>query len=145
MASKILNLQLKKQNSNSVALDTYIDVSMTASTINNKLAIGKNSDVSAVKNSIRNIFTWIKGERILDPEFGTEISKLLYEPINTYNNEKIVSEIKSAVAKYEPRAEIDKIYVENDLNNTENNTIELEIIWHVTGLPNEKYSEKVVL
>lgn len=145
MASKILNLQLKKQNSNSVALDTYIDVSMTASTINNKLAIGKNSDVSAVKNSIRNIFTWIKGERILDPEFGTEISKLLYEPINTYNNEKIVSEIKSAVAKYEPRAEIDKIIAENVLDNTENNTIELEIIWHVTGLPLEKYSEKIVL
>lgn len=145
MASKILNLQLQKQNSNSVALDTYIDVSMTASTINNKLAIGKNSDVSAVKNSIRNIFTWIKGERILDPEFGTEISKLLYEPINTYNNEKIVSEIKSAVAKYEPRAEIDKIIAENVLDNTENNTIELEIIWHVTGLPLEKYSEKIVL
>lgn len=145
MASKILNLQLKKQNSNSVALDTYIDVSMTATTINNKLAIGKNSDVSAVKNSIRNIFTWIKGERILDPEFGTEISKLLYEPINSYNNEKIVSEIKSAVAKYEPRAEIDKIIAENVLDNTENNTIELEIIWHVTGLPLEKYSEKIVL
>lgn len=145
MASKKLNLQLKKQSSNSVALDTYIDVSMTATTINNKLAIGKNSDVSAVKNSIRNIFTWIKGERILDPEFGTEISKLLYEPINTYNNEKIVSEIKSAVAKYEPRAEIDKIIAENVLDNTENNTIELEIIWHVTGLPLEKYSEKIVL
>jgi phage baseplate assembly protein W len=145
MASKILNLQLKKQNSNSVALDTYKDISTTASTINNKLAIGKNSDVSAVKNSIRNIFTWIKGERILDPEFGTEISKLLYEPINTYNNEKIVSEIKSAVAKYEPRAEIDKIIAENVLDNTENNTIELEIIWHVTGLPLEKYSEKIVL
>lgn len=145
MASKKLNLQLKKQSSNSVALDTYIDVSMTATTINNKLAIGKNSDVSAVKNSIRNIFIWIKGERILDPEFGTEISKLLYEPINTYNNEKIVSEIKSAVAKYEPRAEIDKIIAENVLDNTENNTIELEIIWHVTGLPLEKYSEKIVL
>lgn len=145
MANKTINLQTSKKDIFAGLSDTYIDISLKASRTGGKMCVGKNVDVSAVKNSIRNIFTWIRGERVLDPEFGTEISKLLYEPINTYTSEKIVAEIKSAVSKYEPRAEIDKVYANNTIDDVEHNTIELEVVWHVTGLPHVKYRDVFII
>lgn len=146
MANKTINLNSKKSNLSKSFNETFIDISMQSKfdkSYTNRI-ISKNVDVDAVKNSIRNIFTWIKGERILDPEFGTELYKLLYNPINTYTTEQITAEIKSAISKFEPRAEIDKVINTNLISNTEDNTIELEIIWHVVGLPDTKYSEKII-
>lgn len=146
MANKEINLkQISTKDSNFI--NKYSDISMTSKfdSISKKFKIEKNVDVLAVKNSIKNIFTWIKGERVLDPNFGTDISKILYDPINSYSSEKIIAEIQMAISEYEPRAEIDKIYNLNSINNTENNTIEIEIVWHVVGLPDEKYLEKIVL
>jgi phage baseplate assembly protein W len=41
-----------------------------------------NVDVNAVKQSIKNIFSWRKGQRILNPAFGNIIYDYVYEPIN---------------------------------------------------------------
>lgn len=146
MANKEINLkQISTKDSNFI--NKYSDISMNSKfdSIFKKFKIEKNVDVLAVKNSIKNIFSWIKGERVLDPNFGTDISKILYDPINSYSSEKIIAEIQKAISEYEPRAEIDKIYNLNSINNTENNTIEIEIVWHVVGLPDEKFLEKIVL
>lgn len=146
MANKEINLkQISTKDSNFI--NKYSDISMTSKfdSISKKFKIEKNVDVLAVKNSIKNIFNWIKGERVLDPNFGTDISKILYDPINSYSSEKIIAEIQMAISEYEPRAEIDKIYNLNSINNTENNTIEIEIVWHIVGLPDEKFLEKIVL
>lgn len=146
MANKEINLkQISTKDSNFINM--YSDISMNSKfdSIFKKFKIEKNVDVLAVKNSIKNIFSWIKGERVLDPNFGTDISKILYDPINSYSSEKIIAEIQKAISEYEPRAEIDKIYNLNSINNTENNTIEIEIVWHVVGLPDEKFLEKIVL
>jgi len=49
--------------------------------------IANSVDVQAVHNSINNIFSWIPGERILNPEFGSNLHTLLYEGITKYNEE----------------------------------------------------------
>ena len=43
--------------------------------------VEKSLNVKAIFNSLRNIFTWIPGERILLPEFGSRLRSLLYEGI----------------------------------------------------------------
>ena len=47
----------------------------------NTWKIEKSVNVKAIYNSLRNIFTWIPGERILLPEFGSRLRSLLYEGI----------------------------------------------------------------
>lgn len=96
-------------------------------------------DINAVKNSIHNIFTWIKGERILDPEFGADVRKYLYEKINTNNSEKIIGEIKSAIMKYEPRVEIDSISTNLSIPVIEANTTPFQIVYHLKNLPDQQY------
>ena len=70
----------------------------------NALKVSKSVNVQAVRNSLRNIFTWIPGERILLPEFGSKLYTLLYEGITPLNEERIVAEIRNCVTEWEPRA-----------------------------------------
>lgn len=58
------------------------------------LKVSKSVNVQAVRNSIRNIFTWIPGERILLPEFGSKLYTLLYEGITPLTEERIIAEIR---------------------------------------------------
>ena len=87
----------------------YSDISMSSpyKTYSDPTAeqrrIGKSVNVRAVQNSLDNIFSWIPGERILNPEFGTKLHEYLYEGITQYNEEMIVAEIKSCIARWEPR------------------------------------------
>ena len=106
----------------------------------NELWIQKSVNVAAVFNSLRNIFTWIPGERILLPDFGSRLRELLYEQITEYNVEQIISEIKSVCLKYEPRVNIVKIVNVSSVDDTENNTVRLEIIFTIPSLGPEQYN-----
>lgn len=66
--------------------------------------IAKSVNVKAVRNSIHNIFTWIPGERILLPEFGSRLYLMLYEGITPLTEERIIAEIRSCMTEWEPRA-----------------------------------------
>ena len=62
-----------------------------------KYRLGKLVNVKAVQNSIHNIFTWIPGERILNPEFGSRLKKYLYEGITPLTEEQVNAEIRKCI------------------------------------------------
>lgn len=125
---------------------SYADLDMKPKQQNNKYTIQKSYDVNAIKNSIHNIFTWITGERILDPEFGTSLKFYLYEGITEFNTEKILSEIRKAIARYEPRVKVEKIVDMTTDNNTNDNSIHLEVIYSIPSLyDNSKTGNSAVL
>lgn len=101
--------------------------------------VAKKMDVDAVKGAVKNIFTWIPGERILIPDFGNTVRKYLYEGITDLNTDQIIAECQMLMTKWEPRAVIDKIFKKDSVEETENNQVSIFMIWHVVGLPNEKY------
>lgn len=105
-----------------------------------KYMVARNVNVRAVQNSLNNIFSWIPGERILNPEFGNTLYKLLYSGITTYNSEQIIAEIQRCVSEYEPRVSIQQIVNISDTDDTENNTIKLEIIYTIPSLNSQQYS-----
>lgn len=105
----------------------------------------RNLDVNAVKRSVRNMFEWIPGERILLPEYGNVLRDILYEGITDFTAEKLINELQNMVFKWEPRAEIDKVFRKENVEETENNQMSIVMIWHVKGLPNEQYQEEILL
>ena len=109
-----------------------------------RLEITKDYDVNAVRNSLHNIFHWTKGERIINPEFGSEIKKYLYNQIGSFTEEQIMSEIKMMVAKWEPRCIIDKINRIGDITDVENNQVGIQLIWHVPNLPLDQYFTEII-
>ena len=106
--------------------------------IGDKYRVAKDVNVRAVFNSLHNIFTWTPGERILDPEFGSRLRKMLYEQITEYNVEQIMAEIRGVVLKYEPRVQILRVVNVSDINDTENNTVRLDIIFTIPGLTSQE-------
>ena len=137
MGNKVINLGSKVPQGN---LEVYRDISMSSDKVNGNFKISKDVNVKAVFNSLHNIFTWIPGENILFPDFGSRLRKMLYEQITDYNVEQIVAEIRGVVLKYEPRVNIIKVVNVSDINDTENNTVRLDIIFTIPSLGNEQYN-----
>lgn len=134
----------RQKNQKSSPNYTYADVSLTSQTgKNGNYQITKKLDVDAVKGAVRNVFTWNQGERIILPEFGSNLRALLYEGITDLNSERIVAECQMLMTKWEPRAIIKKIYKKDSVEDQENNQVSIVILWYVAGLPETIYQEEV--
>lgn len=68
-------------------------------------------DEQAVIRSIRNLLLTGPFERPFQPDFGSQIDKLLFEPISPLSSSLIEDEIIRVVNNYEPRATIAQISV----------------------------------
>ena len=101
--------------------------------------VSKLVNVKAVQSSIHHIFTWTPGERIINPEFGNRLKIYLYEGITDYNVEQIKSEIMQCVSMWEPRANIIDIIDASTVEDTEDNTVHLEIVYTIPSLSNEQF------
>lgn len=73
-----------------------------------------NYDEAAIKQSLRNLFNFRPGEEILQPEFGNELYRYLYQPVISFTTDKIVRTIKQMVERWEPRVQIIDIPIEAD-------------------------------
>ncbi len=105
----------------------------------NPYKLAKLVNVKAIYNSLHNIFTWNPGERILDPEFGSKLKTYLYEGITDFNVEQIIAEIRSSISKFEPRVSVQNIINATNINDIENNTIQIDIIFTVPTLSYEQF------
>lgn len=136
MANKVIQFSqssLAKKIEDNVK-EVFLDISMQSKQQGNKCTIDKLVNVNAIRNSLDNIFSWTPGERILNPEFGTNLRKLLYEGITDFNVEQIVAEIKHAVAQWEPRVQVANIVDVSTTEDHENNTVHLKVIYTIPGL-----------
>lgn len=69
------------------------------------------TDLDAIKNSVRNIFSTRKGQKLLTPEFGSSLEQYLFEPITEIYARAIGDDILTSLEKYEPRIEVLKVLV----------------------------------
>jgi phage baseplate assembly protein W len=81
-----------------------------------------------IKSNLINLLLTYKGERILNPQFGADLPKLLFEPINTNTLLKIENQILTSVSNYIPEILITNIEI---TPNTDNNTIYVNIVYQL--------------
>tara|TARA_Y100000591_G_C21830483_1_gene699275 strand:+ start:1484 stop:1912 length:429 start_codon:yes stop_codon:yes gene_type:complete len=62
-------------------------------------------DVALIKQDLLNHFYTRKGERVMDPEFGSIIWDLLYEPIDESTKEDLIEDCKTIIAS-DPRVQL---------------------------------------
>jgi phage baseplate assembly protein W len=70
------------------------------------------TDLDAIRNSIKNIFTTRKGQKILSPDFGSNLDQYLFEPVTEVNAQAIGDDILNTINKYEPRVQVLRIVVD---------------------------------
>ncbi len=76
----------------------------------------KKTDAAAVKQAVKNLLLTNRFEKPYRPDYGANLSSLLFELANEDVGEEIIEAVKSAIQRYEPRAKILDIKVTANLN-----------------------------
>lgn len=69
------------------------------------------TDEKAIKADLMHLILTRKGQRLYNPDFGTDLLKFIFEPNDTLTLAGIKSEITTVVKRYLPRLEITEISV----------------------------------
>ena len=68
------------------------------------------------RTNIKNLLLTIKGERVFQPDFGTNLYKILFEPNTEFLRDNISDEIKSSISKWTPYINLEAVEVSGQDN-----------------------------
>ena len=108
---------------------SFKDLSMSfkANPLNDDLITLKNE--SAIARSIRNIVFTSPGEKFFNPDFGSNISKVLFENIDEISAIQIKEEIELSIKNFEPRVRLQEVEINPDYDN---NQFDVTINYRIT-------------
>ena len=69
------------------------------------------SDADDIRQAIRIILETDPGERVMRPEFGAGLRRMVFEPINTSTIALIKQRVEAALVAWEPRIEVQDVVV----------------------------------
>jgi phage baseplate assembly protein W len=109
----------------------FKDISMTfqVNPLNYDLISLKNE--SAISRSIRNIVFTLPGEKFFNQDFGSKVSRSLFENIDEISASIIRDEIRNSIINYEPRVKLIDVQTKPDYDNGEFN---VTIVYRIVGV-----------
>lgn len=124
------------------ASNSYKDLSLTFSThpITQDLVILK--DENAIKRAVSNLFAYQQGEKFFDPNFGSTIRRLLFEPVDIITAGLIQDEARRLVSRYEPRVRITDLTVIPDFDE---NAFEMQMQYIIPNKSTGPYTINLTL
>jgi len=101
----------------------FKDLSMTFQTnpLNSDLIALKNE--TAISRSIRNIVFTLPGEKFFNPNFGSRVSRSLFENVDEISASIIKDEIKNSINNYESRVQLIEVQTIPDYDNGSFNVV----------------------
>ena len=81
------------------------------STLNSQFTSVKLDDIELVKRDLLNHFGIRRGEKLMNPTFGTSIHDLIMDPLTEDTKNLLLEEIQ-AVIDYDPRVELQELIVD---------------------------------
>ena len=107
-----------------------ISLSFKRHPVTNDVTILRNED--AIKRSVINLTRTRINERFFNELLGTSIGDLLFENTNSGVDAVLEEEISTLLKNYEPRIELNSVYVEA---NQDSNDLNVQIDYNIIGLP----------
>ena len=87
-------------------------------------------DESAIKQAIVNLLLTNKGERLMNPRYGSDIRSYLFEPLDYGTAARVREDINYCVTNFEPRISIQDLNVFPDYND---NGFAVEMTYEIKG------------
>lgn len=81
------------------------------SIISNKGDFKRIQDIQVILNSWNNILVTPKRSYMFDPEYGSNLYKLVFEPADEKTQTQIINEVVNTIRKYDDRAKISDVAV----------------------------------
>ena len=91
-------------------------------------------DVDAVKQSVRNLILTNHYERPFHPEIGSNVTALLFEPMNPITANVLQRTIAEVIENFEPRARLVSVIASSQ---PDRNAYEVTISFYVRNIPGE--------
>lgn len=100
------------------------------------------SDKEEIKSQLSLLITTQKGQRLYKPDFGIDLTTFLFQPMDDMTYNQIREEIVSAVTKYLPKINIEKIQMNTDPSQ---NLIGMQILYTISkGVVKDKDEVNIV-
>ena len=109
----------------------FKDISATFQTnpLNDDLIAIKNE--TAIARSIRNIFLTYPGEKFFDEDFGSTVSRVLFDNLDDISANFIKDQIEESINNFEPRVRLMDVITEP---NFDENAFNVTIVYLIIGL-----------
>ena len=78
-----------------------------------------NTNETAIARSVRNLILTAPGERPFNPELGSQVSRLLFEPMDDITTEALKEQIENTINNFEPRVKLRQVIVKPNYDNGE--------------------------
>jgi phage baseplate assembly protein W len=105
-----------------------ISMSFQVNPLNFDLIALKNE--SAIARSVRNIVFTLPGEKFFDQDFGSRVSRSLFENVDEISASIIRDEIRNSIVNYEPRVELIDVKTKPDYDN---GAFDVTIVYRIIG------------
>ena len=107
-----------------------ISLSFKKHPVTNDVIVLRNED--AIKRSVINLTRTRINERFFNDLVGTSIQDALFENMNSGVQAALEQEITSLLTNYEPRIDLNSVYVIAD---QDSNALEIQVDYNIVGLP----------
>jgi hypothetical protein len=104
-------------------------------------ALGKISNEAAVRRSIMNLITTNMGERMFQPNLGSDVYRALFEPLDQIAASSLQRAVKNVITYHEPRANLLSVTV---YPGVDRNTMVVNVIFSLIN-SNKPVSLDVIL
>ena len=105
-----------------------INITFKKHPVTDDLVVSK--DASAIKQAIVNLLLTNKGEKLMNPEYGSNIRSYLFEPLDYGTAAEIKGNIKYTIDRWEPRINILNL---NATPNFDDNGFDVDMTYEIRG------------
>ena len=106
-----------------------ISMSFKVSPLTYDLIANKNE--TAIARSIRNLILTFPGERPFNPELGSQVSRLLFQPMDDITTVSIREQIENTINNFEPRVRLRQVVVQPNFDAGE---YDISIRYDIVGI-----------
>jgi phage baseplate assembly protein W len=105
-------------------------ISMKKNAFTDDVSTVKNDN--AIKQSIKNLVLTTPGEKHFQPNVGSRVFNLLFEPLDAFTADAVKDEVINTINQYEPRVELTDVAV---VPIEQGNKLSITIEYRIVGLP----------
>lgn len=109
----------------------YKDLDLSFSAHPETQDVLKKVDLNAVRQSLKTLLFTVPGERLFQPEVGSGITALLFEPVDPITTEVLRQSIANTLTRLEPRLQLDNVDV---VPNEDENEYEVTLFFTIVGV-----------
>ena len=124
----------QRKNSSVISVRVYKDLALSFEKNDNTKDVIVKKDIAAVKQSVRNLILTNHYERPFHPEIGSNVTAILFEPMNPITANSLTRVIEEVIVNFEPRARLVSVDARPNLAR---NAYEVTISFYVVNVPGE--------